>query len=170
MRAYLLLVICLASLLSISSCHKAQDLPSTDADADSDTDTDADSDVDSDADGDSDSDTDADTDSDTDTELEALCEASGGTWDPSSCGDYYCGDPPDCEAVIPGCDCGPYAIFDHNWGCIVSQECPCPDPDDANVDYVSQDTDECMVIDFDCFEEALQFDNSCGCGCIVFPL
>jgi len=36
-----------------------------------------------------------------------LCEATGGKWNPNSCGDYACGMQPECEAIIPGCDCGP---------------------------------------------------------------
>jgi hypothetical protein len=35
-----------------------------------------------------------------------LCEATGGTWDPDSCGHYHCGRFPDCDAIVPGCDCG----------------------------------------------------------------
>jgi hypothetical protein len=37
---------------------------------------------------------------------EAACESSGGRWQETSCGDYRCGLPPFCDAIIPGCDCG----------------------------------------------------------------
>ena len=166
----------LGLVLVVAAAGCSESLPAVPGDGttDSDSDSDSDGDVDTDADGDSDTDadTDADTDTDTDTDpaLEILCENTGGTWDPVSCGDYFCGLPPDCEAIIPGCDCGPYALFYHQWGCMVSEECDCPNPGDPNVGYVSQDTDECAIIDFDCFDGALQFDNSCGCGCIEFPL
>jgi len=51
-----------------------------------------------------------------------ICEAQGGTWDPTSCGHYECGAPPDCAAVIPGCDCGPFATFTKA-GCTPQAEC-----------------------------------------------
>ncbi len=109
----------------------------TDTDTDSDTDTDTDTDTDSDTDTDTDSDTDTDTDSDTETEdteqnsdagdtetiPEELCSQTGGVWDMLSCGHYHCGNPPDCKAIIPGCNCGPDSIFDSEKGCIESTEC-----------------------------------------------
>jgi len=49
-----------------------------------------------------------------------LCAATGGTWDPVSCGDYVCGAAPDCLAVIGGCDCGPGKVFDPALGCVDS--------------------------------------------------
>jgi hypothetical protein len=43
----------------------------------------------------------------------------------------------------------------------------CPDPDDPGVGYISQDPDECAVIDFDCGEPSQPFSDGCGCGCIT---
>ena len=51
-----------------------------------------------------------------------ICESQGGTWDPASCGHYACGQPPECAAVIPGCDCGAFATFTKA-GCTPLAEC-----------------------------------------------
>lgn len=59
---------------------------------------------------------------------EALCSATGGRWDPTSCGHYDCGKRPLCAAVIPGCDCGPGAVFVDGVGCLAA---PCGAPPDA---------------------------------------
>lgn len=61
-----------------------------------------------------------------------LCEATGGVWDPTACGHHTCGLPQDCEAVIPGCDCGIYDIFQPKVGCFPAVKCepfdfPCGD-------------------------------------------
>jgi hypothetical protein len=53
----------------------------------------------------------------------ALCEDTGGTWDEGSCGHYSCGRAPDCDALIPGCDCGPVANFVQSAGCSRDPEC-----------------------------------------------
>ncbi len=58
---------------------------------------------------------------------ETLCLDSGGAWDPLSCGHYTCGNFPECDAVIPGCDCGPGANFEHGVGCVSDRSCPPPD-------------------------------------------
>lgn len=43
----------------------------------------------------------------------------------------------------------------------------CPDPSDPGVHYVSQDPDECALIDFVCAEgQTLMTEPGCGCGCI----
>ena len=55
---------------------------------------------------------------------EALCTSTGGTWDESSCGDYVCGFKPDCEAIIPGCDCGEDSNFATGTGCQADSTCP----------------------------------------------
>jgi hypothetical protein len=65
-----------------------------------------------------------------------LCERTGGRFDPQSCGDYVCGVRPLCQAVIPGCDCGPFATFVEGMGCVSDASCsvqcggfagfPCP--------------------------------------------
>jgi hypothetical protein len=54
---------------------------------------------------------------------QGLCEATAGRWNPSSCGDYVCGQVPLCEAVIPGCDCGPREVFVEGQGCVAWREC-----------------------------------------------
>lgn len=54
---------------------------------------------------------------------QALCEMSGGTWDPTSCGHYFCGIMPDCAAVDPGCDCGEDSNFIDGVGCVESVAC-----------------------------------------------
>ncbi|MBV1859200.1 MAG: hypothetical protein KUG77_12370 [Nannocystaceae bacterium] len=54
---------------------------------------------------------------------QALCEATEGTWDAVACGHYTCGIPNDCEAVIPGCDCGQEAGFVDDEGCLPNDGC-----------------------------------------------
>jgi hypothetical protein len=56
-------------------------------------------------------------------EDEVLCHSSGGTWHDFSCGDYWCGQPPICLALIPGCDCGPHANFTSGKGCLADPAC-----------------------------------------------
>jgi hypothetical protein len=55
---------------------------------------------------------------------ETLCAATGGAWDPISCGHYPCGQFPDCDAVIPGCDCGAGRNFEDGIGCVDDPSCP----------------------------------------------
>jgi hypothetical protein len=55
---------------------------------------------------------------------EELCWATGGVWDPWSCGHYYCGVEPDCDAIIPGCNCGAGKNFEPGLGCVEDPECP----------------------------------------------
>jgi hypothetical protein len=52
-----------------------------------------------------------------------FCEDSGGVWDPTSCGHYFCGAMPDCAAIDPGCDCGVDANFISGEGCVESIAC-----------------------------------------------
>ncbi len=52
-----------------------------------------------------------------------LCESTDGTWEPNACGDYVCGLPNDCEAVIPGCNCGQDANFVEGEGCVAADIC-----------------------------------------------
>lgn len=54
---------------------------------------------------------------------QALCEQTGGTWDELSCDHYTCGFFPDCDAVIPGCDCGLGSTFVEGVGCMVDESC-----------------------------------------------
>ncbi len=56
-------------------------------------------------------------------DAQSLCENSGGTWDDTTCGHYFCGTPNDCAAVIPGCNCGPDANFVEETGCVESPKC-----------------------------------------------
>ena len=53
-----------------------------------------------------------------------LCEETGGIWDIASCGHYPCGQVPDCDAIIPGCDCGVGWNFQFNVGCTQDPGCP----------------------------------------------
>jgi hypothetical protein len=43
----------------------------------------------------------------------------------------------------------------------------CPDPDDPNVTYVSEDTAVCDMLGGSCEPGTEAFDNECGCGCIA---
>jgi hypothetical protein len=54
----------------------------------------------------------------------ALCEDTGGIWDPLSCGHCSCGFPPECAAIIPGCNCGPGKNFVAGLGCVDDPDCP----------------------------------------------
>ncbi len=56
-------------------------------------------------------------------EEQVQCEDSGGVWDLKSCGHYTCGLLPDCDAVIPGCDCGVGSTFVEGVGCEQSDDC-----------------------------------------------
>ncbi len=52
-----------------------------------------------------------------------LCESTGGVWDPAACGHYVCGLPQECQAVIPGCDCGLSNNFEVKVGCFPAADC-----------------------------------------------
>lgn len=54
---------------------------------------------------------------------QALCEDSGGAWDVKSCGHYTCGLGPDCDAIVPGCNCGVGSSFVEGSGCEPSEDC-----------------------------------------------
>jgi hypothetical protein len=54
---------------------------------------------------------------------EELCWTTGGSWDPGSCGHYPCGAFPDCDAIIPGCDCGAGRNFGPGVGCFADPAC-----------------------------------------------
>ncbi|MFP6640229.1 MAG: hypothetical protein VCC04_08300 [Myxococcota bacterium] len=54
---------------------------------------------------------------------QALCEQTGGDWALASCGHWYCGQPPLCLAIIPGCNCGAGRIFDADLGCVEDSIC-----------------------------------------------
>jgi len=53
---------------------------------------------------------------------QALCILTGGSWENQSCGDYECGQPPSCEAIMPGCDCGEGMNFTLE-GCAADAAC-----------------------------------------------
>ena len=55
---------------------------------------------------------------------QVLCMATGGVWDPGSCGHYPCGLFPDCDAIIPGCNCGLGRNFYFGSGCATDPTCP----------------------------------------------
>ena len=78
-----------------------------------------------------------------------LCVDTGGQWDPLACGDAKCGIPNPCEAIIPGCNCGPTESFQSGVGCV-------EDPSEG----VSV---ECMTDD-DCEECGV-----CGGGTCYYP-
>lgn len=42
----------------------------------------------------------------------------------------------------------------------------CPDPNDPNVHYASQNPDACALVDLACNEQQTGFNDACGCGCI----
>ncbi len=54
---------------------------------------------------------------------QALCESTEGTWEPTACGDYVCGIPNACQAIVPGCDCGQDANFVEDEGCVADDSC-----------------------------------------------
>ncbi|MCP3980720.1 MAG: hypothetical protein GY716_15570 [bacterium] len=55
---------------------------------------------------------------------EALCNTTGGFWDIDSCYHYWCGQFPDCDAIVPGCDCGTGRNFVQGAGCVDDPVCP----------------------------------------------
>ena len=55
------------------------------------------------------------------------CERTLGVWDEAACGHYVCGVPNDCEALIPGCDCGDNLNFVEGAGCVIDVACGCGD-------------------------------------------
>lgn len=70
---------------------------------------------------------------------QTLCEETDGTWDMTACEHYVCGVPNECQAVIPGCDCGPSANFVEDVGCVEDDACvtavfACGDSLDCTVD------------------------------------
>ena len=51
------------------------------------------------------------------------CLNTDGVWDEGACGHTVCGHPPACDAIIPGCDCGPAANFVDGRGCVEDAGC-----------------------------------------------
>ena len=96
----------------------------------------------------------------------AICQLTGGQWDPTACGDDVCGAAPDCDAIIPGCHCGDTRVFHGNVGCVTSDQCnACPDPRDPAVTYTSRDPAVCAQIRIACPDGQTLFSSECGCGC-----
>lgn len=70
-------------------------------------------------------------------------------------GTCYCDDL--CEDIGDCCD-------DYADACLAGDDCP--DPEDPNVSYASQDPQTCTVIFFVCEPGFEYFGGECGCGCI----
>lgn len=109
---------------------------------------------------------------------QVLCEETGGIWDIMSCGHYTCGLPPECAAIVPGCDCGVGSNFLDGplGGCAPSEEC-----DDAVAFSCGPDlscsapTELCDVfvpgvkgseITYDCLDTPDSCSDAYTCGCI----
>ena len=106
-----------------------------------------------------------------------LCESTDGTWEPGACGHYVCGIPNACEAIIPGCDCGPTANFIEDEGCVA---------DDACVTFACGSKLECTAVAQYCVEtfagvkgapttyECLPMPDDCAdsidCNCLTTAL
>jgi hypothetical protein len=54
---------------------------------------------------------------------ETLCNITQGEWDEISCEHYDCGQFPACDAIIPGCNCGPDRNFIEAVGCVQDPAC-----------------------------------------------
>lgn len=52
-----------------------------------------------------------------------LCTATGGTYDPTTCGDAHCGERSLLACATGGCDCGPRSIFSPGRGCVMDTAC-----------------------------------------------
>ena len=74
---------------------------------------------------------------------EQLCEDTGGTWVETSCGDYFCGQPPLCYALIPGCDCGEGMNFGED-GCFKDPEA-CEGISVCSSDAECEECETCLV-------------------------
>lgn len=62
----------------------------------------------------------------------AICESTGGLWDPLACGHYDCGVVSECREPDPGCNCGGFANYETGIGCVEDAACgefefPCGD-------------------------------------------
>ncbi len=110
-------------------------------------------------------------------DAEQLCEDTGGTWDENACDHYACGVPNACEAIIPGCDCGPDANFVEGEGCVA---------DDACATFNCEDEIECQVgseycevafpgvkgapITYSCRAMAKECSDMVDCACLTAAL
>ncbi len=76
-----------------------------------------------------------------------------------------------CEGVsgcsCEGADCG--ALYADLGACEAAHAAcggdACPDPNDPEVDYVSEDPDFCATVKFTCAPGKMPFSDDCGCGC-----
>ncbi len=97
---------------------------------------------------------------------EQLCAGTGGRWRTDGCAPYVCGEEADidCDEPIPGCDCGPFGVFDPMQGCIVggglmcgSTEDECFSTQDCGTGEFCTETcrDDCLPEDPDCCQPRL---------------
>jgi hypothetical protein len=96
---------------------------------------------------------------------EALCEDSGGTWRPESCGHYTCGHPPFCDAIIPGCDCGDGHNFKPGEGCVPDASCTDHDDEHALCEDTGGTWDEATCGHYFCGMERDCAPTLPGCNC-----
>ena len=122
--------------------------------------------------------TDSSTGTDTDdSEPQQRCEDSGGIWDVTSCGHYTCGLPPECAAVVPGCDCGVGSTFVEGpgGGCEPSEACETVAFSCGPELTCSAPSEFCDVLipgvkgaetSYDCLETPDSCSDAYTCGCI----
>lgn len=106
-----------------------------------------------------------------------LCESTDGMWEPAACGDYVCGIPNDCDAIVPGCDCGQDANFVEGEGCVLDDTCSTFDCGDE-VECVTE-AQYCMVtppgvkgaaITYECMPMPDACADSINCLCLAAEL
>lgn len=88
--------------------------------------------------------------------------------DACGCGCVLPGTEPECtDGDEERVECNDCICVDGAWACDDNDCSLCPDPDDPNVTYASDDPDICMVADLAACPEGTEFfDNYCGCGCV----
>lgn len=96
---------------------------------------------------------------------EELCELSDGAWDEGSCGHYVCGEFPDCDAVIPGCNCGEDANFFEGVGCVGDPVCGGGDGEQALCVSTGGVWDETSCGHYGCGMPPLCLAIIPGCNC-----
>ena len=120
--------------------------------------------------------TESSTGSDTDGGGEQVqCEDSGGIWEVMSCGHYTCGLPPECAAIVPGCDCGVGSTFVEGAGCEPSKDCEAVAFGCGPELTCSAPTQFCDVLipgvkgaetSYDCLDTPDSCSDAYTCGCI----
>lgn len=111
--------------------------------------------------------------SETDGGEEALCEASGGGWVLETCGHFVCGLAQDCQAVIPGCDCGEHQVFVEGLGCQVGAECE-PYEFDCGEELCLAPNHFCDVsipgvkgpTNYECIDMPVECEGNYSCACL----